>query len=263
MTDVVTEALESGVCTISLNRPDRRNAMNTELLNALVAAAARAVADPRVGAIVLRGEGGTFCVGGDVKGMAEGSGADLTYERRAEGLRARMDVVRLIHDSNRPSVAAISGAAAGAGLSLAMACDFRIVGRSAKLTTAFAKVGLSGDFGGTWFLTQLVGTAKARELYLTSPVLSAQQALDIGLVTQVVDDDAVDAAAQALARQLADGPRITLGYIKQNLNDAQTGSLAHSLDREAERHTRCAFTEDHREAANAFVEKRKPVFTGR
>jgi len=233
------------------------------MLAGMQAALQECATAPDVRCVVLTGAGGAFCAGGDVKGMAEGSGADLTYERRAEGLRGRMEVVRLIHDSNRPSVAAISGAAAGAGLSLAMACDFRIAGRSAKLTTAFAKVGLSGDFGGTWFLTQLVGTAKARELYLTSPVLTAQQALDLGLVTQVVDDDAVDATAQALARQLADGPRITLGYIKQNLNDAQTGSLAHSLDREAERHTRCAFTEDHREAASAFVEKRKPVFTGR
>lgn len=262
MSDVVLRSIDDGVCTVTLNRPERRNAMNAELLTRLNEVVAAAAHDPEVAVLVLRGAGDTFCVGGDVKAMASAEQRE-THEQRVAALRRRMEVSRLLHTMNKPTIALVRGAAAGAGLSLAMACDFRIVGRSAKLTTAFAKVGLSGDFGGTWFLTQLVGTAKARELYLTSPVLTAQQALDIGLVTQVVDDDAVDATAQALARQLADGPRITLGYIKQNLNDAQTGSLAHSLDREAERHTRCAFTEDHREAASAFVEKRKPVFTGR
>lgn len=260
---VLLERVENGVCTLTMNRVARRNALSPELLQALVEAVARASADPEVGAIVLRGEGGYFCVGGDVKAMAEGSGRAAGFEARVDALRARMEVSRLLHESGKLSVAAITGAAAGAGLSIAMACDFRVVGRSAKITTAFAKVGLSGDFGGTWFLTQLVGAAKARELYLFSPVLDADQAEAIGLVTEVVDDDAVHARADEMARQLAGGPRITLSYIKRNLNDAIGGSLAASLDAEALRHVRCSFTEDHKEAADAFMNKRTPVFTGR
>src|SRR5690606_8646395 len=188
---------------------------------------------------------------------------DLGFEGRVDALRARMEVSRLLHQSAKPTIAAITGAAAGAGLSIAMACDFRVAGRSAKLTTAFAKVGLSGDFGGTWFLTQLVGAARARELYMFSPVLQAAKAQEIGLVTEVVDDDAVHARADEMARQLASGPRITLSYIKRNMNDAIDGSLADSLDAEAFRHVRCSMTEDHKEAADAFMSKRKPVFTGR
>src|SRR5690606_10337607 len=174
-----------------------------------------------------------------------------------------MEVSRLLHQSGKPSIAAITGAAAGAGLSIAMACDFRVAGRSAKLTTAFAKVGLSGDFGGTWFLTQLVGAARARELYMFSPILDAAKSHEIGLLTEVVEDDAVHARADEMARQLAGGPRITLSYIKRNMNDALDGSLVDSLDGEAARHVRCSFTEDHREAADAFMNKRAPVFTGR
>lgn len=263
MAEVLIKTIDNGVCTLTMNRVERRNALSPELLQALVDSVAEVSRDSNVGAIVLRGAGGYFCVGGDVKAMAEGSGRAASHEERVAALRGRMEVSRLLHESGKPSVAAITGAAAGAGLSMAMACDFRVAGRAAKLTTAFAKVGLSGDFGGTWFLTRLVGAAKAREMYLLSPTLTADEALGIGLVTEVVDDDAVHARAEALARQLADGPRITLSYIKRNMNDAIGGSLVASLDAEAERHVRCSFTEDHKEAAEAFMQKRKPVFHGR
>ncbi len=263
MSQDLIENVDDGVCTLTMNRVERRNALSPGLLSALVDAVARASADEAVGAIVLRGAGGYFCVGGDVKAMAEGAARDVGYEARGDALRARMEVSRLLHQSGKPSIAAITGAAAGAGLSIAMACDFRVAGRSAKLTTAFAKVGLSGDFGGTWFLTQLVGAAKARELYMLSPILEAARAQEIGLVTEVVDDDAVHGRADELARQLAGGPRITLSYIKRNMNDALDGSLVDSLDAEAARHVRCSLTDDHREAADAFMNKRKPVFTGR
>ena len=263
MSQVLIENVENGVCTLTMNRAERRNALSPELLSALVDAVARASTDDAVGAIVLRGAGGYFCVGGDVKAMAEGAARDAGYEARVDALRARMEVSRLLHQSGKPSIAAITGAAAGAGLSIALACDFRVAGRSAKLTTAFAKVGLSGDFGGTWFLTQLVGAARARELYMFSPILDAAKSHEIGLLTEVVEDDAVHARADEMARQLAGGPRITLSYIKRNMNDALDGSLVDSLDGEAARHVRCSFTEDHREAADAFMNKRAPVFTGR
>ncbi|MBJ7406356.1 MAG: enoyl-CoA hydratase/isomerase family protein, partial [Bradyrhizobium sp.] len=161
-----------------------------------------------------------------------------------------------------PVVAAVEGAAAGAGLSLALACDLRVVGETAKITTAFAKVGFSGDYGGTYFLTQLLGSARARELYLMSPVLTAREAHAIGMVTKVVPDAEIDTAAHELALSLAQGPSIALGFIKRNINNAEHLALEDCFDGEAIHHTRCGDTEDHKEAAKAFVEKRKPTFKG-
>jgi 2-(1,2-epoxy-1,2-dihydrophenyl)acetyl-CoA isomerase len=211
--------------------------------------------------VLLKGAGGTFCVGGDVKSMAEGR-APMPYEAKMATLRSRMEVSRILHEMPKPVVAQVDGAAAGAGLSIALACDLRVASESAKITTAFAKVGLSGDFGGTYFLTHLLGGAKARELYLTSPVLTAREALALGMVTRVVGDAEVDAAAHELAMSLAQGPTVTLGYIKKNINNAEHLSLEACFDAEAMNHSRCSDTADHKEAAKAFVEKRKPVFAG-
>jgi 2-(1,2-epoxy-1,2-dihydrophenyl)acetyl-CoA isomerase len=193
---------------------------------------------------------------------ARGNETTLTDDRIAD-LRGKMEAARLLHEMRKPTIAAIEGAAAGAGLSLALACDLRIANRSAKLTTAFAKVALSGDFGGTYFLTKLLGSARARELYLTSPILSADEALRIGLVTRVVDDAGFQETAKAYAMTIARGPRLTLGSIKHNLNLAEHAPLETCFDNEAINHVRAAATEDHREAAAAFVEKRPPVFKGR
>jgi 2-(1,2-epoxy-1,2-dihydrophenyl)acetyl-CoA isomerase len=213
--------------------------------------------------VLLRGEGPAFCVGGDVKDMAEGKGRELTTEQRMRSLRSRMEAARLLHVMAKPTIAAVHGAAAGAGLSLALACDFRVVARSTKITSAFAKVGLSGDFGGSWFLTRIVGAARARDLYLRPRVVNADDALVIGLVTEVVEDGALDERARRFAIELAQGPRVTLGYMKQNLNHAITGSLESALDLEALHHTLSAGTQDHHEAAAAFMEKREPRFVGR
>ncbi|WP_316177584.1 MULTISPECIES: enoyl-CoA hydratase [unclassified Bradyrhizobium] len=258
----VLQHLDSGLLTITMNRPERRNALNSDLTKGLVEAAHRAANDPEVRAVLLKGAGGTFCVGGDVKAMAEAKTAP-SFETKVTTLRERMEVSRLLHQMQKPVVAQIDGAAAGAGLSIALACDLRVAGESAKITTAFAKVGLSGDFGGTYFLTQLLGSAKARELYLTSPVLTAQEALALGMVTKVVPDAEVEAATRALALSLAQGPSVTLGYIKRNINNAETMTLEDCFDAEAMHHSRCSDTEDHKEAAKAFVEKRAPVFQGR
>lgn len=260
---LVVEELEDGLLTVVLNRPERRNALNAELCGSLVEALQRAASSSEVRAVLLKGAGGTFCVGGDVKAMAEASGPEIGLDERVRQLRARMDASRLLHDMPKPTIAAIAGAAAGAGLALALACDLRIAGESAKITTAFGKVGLSGDFGGTYFMTRLLGSARARELYLTSPILGARQALEIGLVTRVVADDQVDAAGAELARSLASGPTLTLGHMKQNLNLAEHAALGECLDSEAWRHIVCMATADHREAATAFVEKRAPRFSGK
>ena len=176
-----------------MNRPDRRNALNPDMTRGLVEAARRAAEDHEVRAVLLKGAGGTFCVGGDVKSMAEGR-APLPFEAKMANLRRGMEVSRILHEMPKPVVAQLDGAAAGAGLSIALACDLRVASASVKITTAFAKVGLSGDYGGTYFLTHLLGSAKARELYLMSPVLTAQEALALGMVTRVVPDAEVEAA---------------------------------------------------------------------
>jgi 2-(1,2-epoxy-1,2-dihydrophenyl)acetyl-CoA isomerase len=163
----------------------------------------------------------------------------------------------------KPTIAMVRGAAAGAGLALAMACDLRIASDTAKFTTAFAKVGYSGDFGGSYFLTRLVGTARARELYFTAELLDASRALATGLVNRVVPDADLERETLELAARLAKGPRIAYRYIKRNMNAAESGTLAELLDLEAWHHSRTGATEDHREAARAFVEKREPVFRGR
>jgi len=261
MSDIVLQHLDGGLLTITMNRPDRRNALNVEMTTGLIDAARRAAEDHEVRAVLLKGAGGTFCVGGDVKAMAEGRVAP-PFEGKMATLRSRMEVSRILHELPKPVVAQVDGAAAGAGLSIALACDLRVASESAKITTAFAKVGLSGDFGGTYFLTQLLGSAKARELYLTSPVLTAQEALALGMVTRVVPDAEVGAAAHELAMSLAQGPSVTLGYIKKNINNAEHLSLEACFDAEAMHHSRCSDTADHKEAAQAFVEKRKPIFQG-
>jgi len=264
MSGDLLEVIKDGVALLTLNRPDRLNAMSQAMLDGLEEALPRLAGDGSVGVVVLAGAGRGFCAGGDVQAMAEGSEmAGATLEERAPGLRARMEVSRWLHEMPKPTIAMVRGAAAGAGLSLALACDLRIAGDTARFGTAFARVGYSGDFGGSYFLTRLVGTAKARELYFTADLLDAQQALALGLVNRVIPDARLEEETMALATRLAQGPRIAYRYMKRNLNAAETGSLTELMDLEAWHHTRCGMTEDHREAAKAFVEKRQPLFKGR
>ena len=264
MTQDLIEHVKDGVAVLTMNRPDRLNALSIAMLDAMLEALPRLAADPSVGCLVLTGAGRGFCAGGDVKAMAEGREmAGDTLEERAQGLRAKMETSRWLHEMPKPTLAMVRGAAAGAGLSLALACDLRVAGDSAKFGTAFARVGYSGDFGGSYYLTQLVGTAKARELYYTAELVDAQQALALGLVNRVVPDDRLEDETLALAARIARGPRIAHRYMKRNLNAAERGSLKELLDLEAWHHTRTGQTDDHREAAKAFVEKREPVFRGR
>jgi 2-(1,2-epoxy-1,2-dihydrophenyl)acetyl-CoA isomerase len=263
MTQDLLESVKDGVATLTMNRPDRLNAMSGPMLDAMIAALPRLAADPDVGVVVITGAGRGFCAGGDVKAMVEGTESEgRTLEEKAHALRSRMEVSRWLHEMPQPTIAMVRGAAAGAGLSLALACDLRVVSENAKLGTAFARVGYSGDFGGSYYLTQLVGTAKARELYYTAALLDAKEALALGMVNRVVPDDRLEAETMALAARLAQGPRVALRYMKRNMNAAESGTLKDLLDLEAWHHSRTGMTEDHREAARAFVEKREPTFRG-
>jgi len=257
--------LENRVATLTLNRPERLNALTKGMMSALRSHLAEAAIDEAIGCVVLTGAGNAFCAGGDVRVQAKvaAEGTAETPERRTDLLRASMEASRLLHEMPKPTIAMLNGVAAGAGLSLALACDLRIAGRSARMTTAFAKVGLSGDYGGTWFLTQLVGTAKARELYFLSEVLDAAQIEALGLANRVVDDEKLAAETMALAERLANGPSVALRYMKRNLNVAVHGDLTAGLDSEAHGMLRSRASEDHKEAAEAFVQKRKPAFKGR
>ncbi|RMC37603.1 enoyl-CoA hydratase [Paracoccus alkanivorans] len=263
MSEMLLQELKDGLLILTMNRPERRNALNPEMTEALRDATARAALDPDIRAVLLTGADGHFCVGGDVKAMNEGQGADLSPGERKHRLRERMSISQYLHDMPKPTIAAIEGSAAGAGLSMALACDLRICAEDAKITTAFAKVGLSGDFGGTYFITQMLGAAKARELYLTSPLLSGKEAAAIGLMTRTVAPGRALEEAAALAMELARGPTLTFGRIKQNIALAQSGAdLSACFDQEAQNHVLSMMTADHKEAAAAFVEKRKPVFRG-
>ena len=255
--------LEGGVLTLTMNRPEKLNALNMEMMQGLLEGLQRAASDDAVKVLVLTGAGAAFCAGGDVSSMAEGKSFTAGYEANVALLRQKMEAPRLLHELGKPTIAKLRGAAAGAGMSLALACDLRLASDKAQIVTAFAKVGLAGDYGGTWFLSRLVGVAKAKELYFTSPRVGAHEALALGLVNRVLPDAELDAAVDALAAQLAAGPTVALSYMKRTLTAVSDGiSLAALLDLEAARMVRTAQTADHREAAQAFVEKRAPRFTG-
>ena len=269
-TDDLLAHVDGHLGVITFNRPERRNALSDAMYEGFDRALPVLAADPDVRVLVVTGAGGAFCAGGDVKGMNEShrtgtprAGRGGGFEDQVARLRRLQRSVSLaIHEFPKPVVAALPGAAAGAGMSIALAADLRIASERAVVVTAFANVGASGDFGGSWFLTQLVGSAKAKELYFTSPRLTAGEAADLGIVNEVLADEGFDAAALEWCRRLADRAPIATRLMKENLNRAITADLATALDAEAPNMIRSMSTADHREAAAAFVEKRAPNFSG-
>jgi 2-(1,2-epoxy-1,2-dihydrophenyl)acetyl-CoA isomerase len=249
-----------GVATLTLNRPESLNSLSTELRETLLAALTEAAADDAVRAVVLAGQGRAFCVGQDLREHVEA----LRDGSALETVRAHYNpIVLCIAGMPKPVVAAVGGVAAGAGASFAFAADFRIAGESAKFLLAFANIGLTADSGASWTLPRLIGQARATALLMLAEPVTAQHALDIGLVNAVVPDDRVLVAAHELAARLANGPTLAYAAIKQSLLHAASSSLADALEREAVLHIQMGATADHRDATAAFVAKQKPVFHGR
>lgn len=257
---------EDGVLVLAFNRPEARNALTPDMIDRIGAELAAAELDNGIGCIVLTGVGDAFCAGGDVKAMARmnatGGVPDPLQRMERQRQTHRLTSLRL-YQMGKPTLAALPGPAAGAGFSLALACDMRIAADTASMTTAFAKVGLTGDYGGTYLLTQLVGTAKARELYLLADRIDMQEALRLGLVNWVVPRAELEARTMEIAKRLANGPRVAQRLIKDNLNRALTATFADCLDMESANLATARNTEDHKEAAAAFAEKRPPRFKGR
>jgi len=266
-TNDVLGRLERGVLTLTFNRPQARNALNRGMHEAIARQLATAETDPEVRCVVLTGAVNAFCAGGDVKLIAElGDGTlagdSMDVAIHGQRIRQRATVGKLF-TMPKPTIAALPGAAAGAGLSYALACDLRIMSSTAFMTTAFARVGFSGDFGGSFFLSQLVGAAKARELYFLSERVSAEEALRLGLTNWICEPESLPERTQEIALRLAQGPAIAYRYMKENLNRALGDRFGECLDQEVPSHLHCGQTLDHQEAAKAFVEKRQPVFQGR
>lgn len=261
---------EDGVAVLTLNRPEARNAMSGGMTEGLARALEVAERSRSIRAVVVTGAGGAFCAGGDVKGMAAGGSGTSTGDMpslderiHAQRLSQRNTAGR-IYLMPKPVIAMLPGPAAGAGLSIALAADLRTMADHTFITSAFARVGFSGDYGGTYFLTHLVGAAKARELYYLSDRVSAEDCLRLGIVNFTFPAQTLEEETMALARRLADGPPIAYRYMKENFNRATMGAdVIECLDLEATHHVHAGLSEDHRAAAQAFVEKKAPVFNGR
>ena len=255
------ESVEDGVAVLTLNRPEALNALSMDIRHGLLNAMDRFADDNNVRCIVITGAGRAFCSGGDVKGM--GDRAARGYEHRARGIQFSNSISMAIKKHPKVFIAMVNGVAAGAGMSLSLACDMRVAGKSARFTTAFLKIGLSGDWGGTYLLTRLVGTAKARELFLMPDMVSADDALKLGMVNRVAEDAELRGATMEIAKRIAGMPPVAVAAIKRNLLAAETERFDVCLDHEAYNQARCSQTEDHLEAVAAFKEKRKPVFKGK
>jgi len=245
----------AGYRRITLNRPERLNALTVEMAAALAAALDDAVADKTCRAILLTGAGRGFCAGQDLTEIIGASPADL------DRLLAHYHPLILkIRTLPIPVVCAVNGVAAGAGANLALACDIVLTARSASFVQAFARIGLVPDCGGTWFLPRLVGTARARALALLAEPLSAETAAEWGLVWRMVEDDRLLPEAEALAARLASQASAALALTKRALDAAGDNTLAQQLDLEGELQRQAGAHPDHAEGVRAFLEKRAPTF---
>lgn len=252
-----------GVAQITLNRPEAMNTMTPEVLSQMLERLEAIADDDKVRVLVLTGAGRAFCAGGDLKrgpGGAVAGAPPLSSQTRR--LRTYMRTAQLLREMPKVTIAAINGPCAGAGFSWACASDLRFAASHARFSTAFRNAALSGDFGGTWLLPRIVGTGRARELYLRSSSFDALHAREIGFVSAIAEADSLMPLVLEVARDLANAAPLALRAIKQNLNDADRLSFAEALDYEAARHSTLVSTDDAKEAAIAFSSKRPPVWSG-
>ena len=264
-TEELLAQIDQRVATITLNRPNKRNALSDRLTPALRQVLLDLELRQDVGCIVITGTGSSFCAGGDVSSMKDDADsqkrAGMSVESKVRELVHRQETLTLrLYDHAKPTIAALPGVAAGAGLCLALACDLRLASASTFVTTGYRNMAFSGDYGGSWLLSQLVGPAKTKELYFTGRRVGADEALNLGIFNKVVPDEDLSNAVAELAIEIANGPSLALGFMKENINRAQRGDLRECLALEADRLLRCAATPDHQEAVTAFLEKRKPRF---
>ena len=251
-----------GILNIIFNRPKSRNAINKNMFEILLSTLEKCKLDRDLRAIFLSGNGDAFSSGGDVKDMAKKKN-ESSLQEKTISLRRLMEVAKLLYSLPIPTISVITGPAAGAGFSLALACDMRIATHNAKFTTAFSKVGFSGDFGGSFFLTKLVGTSKAREMYYFSDVVDASYAKTLGIVNYLMEKEKLDKFIKTLKQRFRELPPIAIKYMKRNLNNAELCNLDNCLDEEAIHMMICSETEDHKNAIKAFVKKQKPKFIGK
>ncbi|WP_134321788.1 enoyl-CoA hydratase-related protein [Cumulibacter soli] len=264
-TNELLAEVRDGVGIMTLNRPESLNAMTGTMMDAMPPLLEDWESSAEVGAVIITGAGKAFCSGGDVKGFnakgGEGGPSGEVDPARVDSQRRnqRATVGRL-YSFGKPVIAAISGAAAGGGLGFALAADVRVGTPKSVMATAFGGIGLSGDYGVTWLLNQIVGPAKARELIFFNDRVRSEELVRLGLLNWVVELDELPDKAFELAKTLADGPRGCFSRMKANLAEASVVDLDASMHAEVQRHLECGVTDDHREAVAAFVEKRKPVF---
>ena len=251
------------VATLTLNRPERLNALGGTLRDDLTDALTTAIDDPDVRVIVITGAGRGFCAGGDVKAMQDANAAGRARPLMDRVAPSRDRTVLLMRDSPKPLIAAVNGAAAGAGMNLALACDIRLAASTAKFSQAFVRRGLHPDWGGTYFLPRVVGMAKACELIFTGELIDAEQALRLGIVSAVHPPERLLAATYELAAKIAAGPPIAIRLARRALYRNLQEDLRAALEFETFAQNICADTDDAREGIRAFVEKREPKFSGR
>lgn len=262
MGNAVQLEIDGAIATITLDRPDRMNAMNDDLLDGLIAALEDVVSDEDVAVVVLTGAGRAFCAGGDLTSMSSDL-SQVPRERAVSNLRRQARASELLREMSAVTIAAVNGACAGAGLGLAASTDLRLASDRAVFRVAFLGAAMSGDFGTAWLLTALLGEARTRELYLLDGKIYAAEALRIGLVSRVHPGDELMGEVRTLAERIAAAAPLARAGIKRNLNEAGTIPLAEAMRRESERHIACGYSADAAEAGKAFLEGRPPVFTGR
>lgn len=276
MSDAIRwDLADTGVLTLSFDRPEVKNAIDTAGQKLLVRRLDDAARHPGVKVVVLTGTGSSFCTGADIRTMGAPDPEDAiareygqtplwqATEARIDRLKHLAGASLQLHGMGKPTIAKLRGPAAGMGFSMALACDFRIAADNAFFISSFAKIGTSGDYGGSYFLTQLVGPSKAKEIYMFSDRVQADEALTLGMVNRVVPDAELDAATDAFALRLAQGPAMAYRYIKQNIHAAAHQTVEEVFDLEARNMIRCRLSEDCQEALVAFQEKRQPRFEGK